>query len=167
MNNLSKREIEKEKDNYTKAKYPGSNVAPEDVILLLTSQNPSVSLSSKVLVEKGYDECEHVNLDSYEVSCPSIPGIQWRVIEYTKEGIRKILCLSEPEFDGNEKTSGGSRFFEEACNFDANFHRDCTTTYDQTNGNTCMGYGSNRLRFSLDETSLQENLFDYLCPGWY
>ena len=79
----------------------------------------------------------------------------------------KIVCLSKPVVDGSEKTSGGSQLFKEACNFDANFHRDCTSIDDQAKGNTCIGYGSNRLRFSVDQNSLQDSLFDYLCSGMF
>ena len=162
--------IETLKKAYTKAMYPGSNLPPEKIISQLTSQNPRVTLSSEVLVDKGYDECENLADEaSQDLSCPDTPGINWKELEMNKDGSKKMLCINVNHRMAHTDTTSGSPMLEEYCNVDPHMAH-CCMLYGQCaspfrQGNTCTGYGANRLSFSLDDSALQEKLFEYYCDG--
>ena len=104
------------KNAYTEAMYPGSNLPPAKIISQLTSLTPKVTLSSEVLVDKGYDECENlVNEDSQDLSCPVTPGIPWKKLEMNKDGTKKMLCINTATV-----TTSGSSMILEYCHEDPN-----------------------------------------------
>ena len=151
--------------------YPGSKLPPGKIISQLASQNPQVTLSSEVLVDKGYDECENIGGEAtQELSCPITPGVEWKKLQIDNDGSKKMLCINiNPANVSEQMTTGGSSIQEERCNLyvtNAPPALCCKNHCGHMLGNTCTGYGATRLRFSLDDSALQEKLFEQYCEGW-
>ena len=165
---LNKAQLAQHKTAYAQALYPGSKLPPEKIISQLTSQNPQVTLSSEVLVDKGYDECDNVAGDTpQELSCPKTPGIQWKKLELNKDGSKQILCINTNDRSPHTETTGGTSLLEDYCHHDPHQPYCCSQQQCAPHlwGNTCTGYGANRLRFSLEDSALQEELFELYCEG--
>ena len=166
---INEEAMKKYQEAYAQAMYPGSNLPPEKIISQLISQNPEVTLSSEVLVEKGYDECESTSGDikrssgGQSPSCPSSSGEQWDDFQIDKDGRRRILCLNE-DVNSGQMTTGISSFLQPlTCELNPNLPQCCKTCGSQLVGNTCTRHGANRLGFSLDDSVLQEKLFELYC----
>ena len=162
IRNLNRSQIESYKMVYANAMYPGSKLPPEKIISQLTSQNPEVTLSSEVLVDKGYDECENLGGDAaQDLSCP-LSLTTWNRVEIDKDDSKMILCINE-DVNNGMMTTGGSSFSQGDCDVDPHMPHCCTNCGPQVTGNTCTLWGANRLRFSLEDSALQEKLFELYC----
>ena len=158
---LNGSQIQSYKADYAKAMYPGSKLPPDKIISQLTSQNPEVTLSSEVLVDQGYDECENLAGDTVQdLSCP---WDAWNRVEIDNDGSRKIFCINE-DVNFGMLTTGGTSFpiWDENCMVDP-YMPHCSPPDGTMTGNTCTFYGANRLRFSLEDSALQERLFELYC----
>ena len=143
--------------------YPGLKLPPEKIISQLISQNPSVTLLSEVLVDKGKDECENAASDmEQDLMCPESPEMSWDQFEINKDGRKRMLCLNKDVTLG-QKTTGGSSYSEEECKIDPNLPQCCQDSIPGNKGDECITYGANRLSFSLDDSALQEKLFELYC----
>jgi hypothetical protein len=167
--NISEVENDKRlKDNitrsYTSAWYPGATLSIHQIVKLLASQDPDVTLNSQILVNKGYDECENLVESHSEATgqvCPQHPK-PWNSIEVDEKGVRKTLCLSVSEetmstamdpITGNLPSPGSVEPSANIMSGDSN-------TYF---GDTCIGEGANRLRFEHGDSSLPDALFEEFC----
>ena len=91
---LNKVQTDLHRSNYVNTMYPGSNLPPEKIISQLISQNPEVTLSSEVLVDKGYDECDNAKGEGgQDLKCPESPGVSWDKFTINKDGNRRMLCI--------------------------------------------------------------------------
>ena len=163
---LNKVQTDLHRSNYVNTMYPGSNLPPEKIISQLISQNPEVTLSSEVLVDKGYDECDNAKGEGgQDLKCPESPGVSWDKFTINKDGNRRMLCLNE-DVNLGRMTTGGSSFLEHECKMDPYLPQCCKDCPPDLKGNTCTYFGANRLRFSLDDSALQEKLFELYCD-WY
>ena len=173
---LNSSQLEGLKANYSNEMYPGSKLPPEKIISQLTSQNPEVTLSSEVLVDKGYDECKNLagTDNSQDLSCPDTPS-PWTRFELLKDGITKIICINEDTTFGLMTTGGGSSFtqaLDSTCGTATGVcpppppnKKKRQAAASELTGNTCTLYGANRLRFSLQDSGLQEMLFELYCDS--
>ena len=163
---LNKAQLQTHRSAYAQAMYPGSKLPPEKIISQLISQNPEVTLSSEVLVDKGYDECENLAGEtSQDLSCPNSPGVQWDKFEMDRDGSKIVLCLNE-DVNFGQMTTGGSSFLQAECDADPYLPQCCKNCGPELVGNTCTRYGADRLRFSLEDSALQEKLFELYCE-WF
>ena len=163
-NALNQVQTDRYRSNYIDKMYPGSKLPPKKIISQLISQNPEVTLSSEVLVDKGYNECENTEGDNKQddLKCPNGPGVLWDEFKIDKDGNKKMLCLNA-DVNHGRMTTGGSSFQENECKRDPYLPQCCKDCVPEIKGNTCTYFGANRLRFSLEDSGLQEKLFELYC----
>ena len=148
MVDLNQVKINHYKEEYANATYPGLKLPPEKIISQLISQNPAVTLSSEVLVDKGDDECKDVAGDTeQDLKCPDGPGGPWDMFQMNRNGKRQILCIKDVTL--GQGTSSGSSYSKDSG--------------PGMKGDACTRYGANRLRFDVNDIGLPQKLFELYC----
>ena len=138
ISQMNATEIETLESDFTEDLYAGATLSTKKMITLLASRDPDVTLRSEVLVKKGYDECENqVKRKKKDlVTCPQDP-IPWSQMKINKNGAIKIVCMTVDSLGGGRMTTG--------------------------DGDSCVEKGAHRLRFALDDSTLQDRIFEEYC----
>ena len=156
-------------DNFTKEFFPGATIPVPKMITLLASQDPDVALLSEVMISKGYDECANMATmeeRGHEATCTD-GTISWKGGMIETNGVNKTVCMSEDALgDGLLSTSGeplnrlAAAGLSAAGGISKAVGVEAAGVHD---GDSCVRLGANRLRFSLEDSTLHDVVFEEYC----